>query len=309
MVVAALTVTCWPRIARRPISNPLKAPGTRRPGIRPDRRRQTRVPRRRFAITSGRASRSNSARTRLSSAGSTGVRRVRELDQQRVLPCFACVTRIQPVALSELHGPRVRAVRDVFDAGERARARNARIPVQSYGGRYESCRVDVSLLGDRRGAIDRLPAQARRRHPVAAEERVVEPPQAREAAGERDLGHRQRRLRQQLLGQQQPARQQQLDRRHAELLPDDAANLPRAELELVGDGLESRLLVELPLLEALHDQLRNALRVVDRRVPGRQLRAAPQARAEAGLLGLLRRVEEAAIGRLWRLDAGHTGRQ
>ena len=33
MVVAAFTVTCWPRIARRPISNPLKAPGTRMPGF------------------------------------------------------------------------------------------------------------------------------------------------------------------------------------------------------------------------------------------------------------------------------------
>ena len=80
--------------------------------------------------------------------------------------------------------------------------------------------------------------------PIAPVERVVEPAQAREAAGEGDLGDRQRRFGQQLLGQQQPARQQQLDRRHAQLLLDDAANLPRAELELVRDLLESRLLVE-----------------------------------------------------------------
>ena len=32
IVVAAFTVTCWPRMARRPISNPLNAPGTRVPG-------------------------------------------------------------------------------------------------------------------------------------------------------------------------------------------------------------------------------------------------------------------------------------
>ena len=81
-------------------------------------------------------------------------------------------------------------------------------------------------------AFGRLLPQTRGRHLVAGAERVVEPAQAREAAGERDLGHGQRGLGQQLLGQEQPARQQQLDRRHAELLLDDAADLPRAELEL-----------------------------------------------------------------------------
>ena len=152
-----------------------------------------------------------------------------------------------------------------------------------------------------RRAFGRLPAKPRRRHAVPAVERVVEPAQAREAAGEGDLGDRQRRFGQQLLGQQQPARQQQLNRRHAQLLVDDAADLARAELELVGDLLEARLLVEVPFLEPLHDQLRDPLRIVHRRAPRRQFRAATQAGPKAGLFGLLRRVEEAAVGRLRRL--------
>ena len=43
MVVAAFTVTCWPRIARRPISKPSKAPGTRTSRVGLHRRRQPRI--------------------------------------------------------------------------------------------------------------------------------------------------------------------------------------------------------------------------------------------------------------------------
>ena len=110
----------------------------------------------------------------------------------------------------------------------------------------------------------------------------------------------QRRLGQQLLGEQQPARQQQLDWRDAQFLPDDAADLARAELELIRDRLESRLLVEVPLFETLHDQPRDPLRIVHGRTSRREFRTTPQARAEAGQLGFVRRVEEPAVGCLWR---------
>ncbi len=78
-----------------------------------------------------------------------------------------------------------------------------------------------------------------------------------------------RRCSQQLFREQQSTCQQQLDRRDAQLFLDDAANLSRAELELVGDRLESRLLVEVSLLETLNDQLRNPLCIVNWRVAGR----------------------------------------
>ena len=55
------------------------------------------------------------------------------------------------------------------------------------------------------------------------------------------------------------------------------------------------------LLEPLHDQLRHALGVVHRRAAGRQLGTAAQAGPEAGLLGFLRRAEEAAVDLLRRL--------
>ena len=231
---------------------------------------------------SGRAarSRSNSARTRPSSAGSTGVRL---WVNSTISACFFldCVTLIQPFALPSCT-VRVYELSVTCSTPLSARAaRNARMPFQSYGGRYESCRVEVWLSVIALDVFRRLLAEPRRRHPVAPAERVVEPAQAREAAGERDLGDGQRRFGQQLLGQQQPARQQQLNRRDAQLLLDDAANLPRAELELVGDLLESRLLVEMPFLETLHDQLRDALRVVHRRAARRQFRTAAQAGAEA----------------------------
>ena len=177
------------------------------------------------------------------------------------------------------------------------------MPGQSYGGRYESCSVDVSRSGIAAAPSITSAPQARRRHAVAAAERVVEAAQAREAAGERHFGHRPGRLGQQLLGEQQPACQQELYRRDSKLLLDDAANLPRAELELVGNRLEPRLVIELPFLQALHDELRDPLRIVNRCVPRREFRATTQARAKAGLLGLLRRVEEAAVRRLRRFHA------
>ena len=163
-------------------------------------------------------------------------------------------------------------------------------------------------LDDRAGAFGCLFAETRGRHPVAPVERIVEPAQAREAAREGDLRDGQRRFSQKLFGQQQPAGQQKLDWRYAELLLHDAANLPRAELELVRDFFESGLLVEDPFFETLNDQLRDALRVVHRRVPRRQLRPAAQAGTEAGLFGFLRRSKETAVG-LLGVFTGQIGRQ
>ena len=58
----------------------------------------------------------------------------------------------------------------------------------------------------------------------------VEPPDALKSARERDLNDRQLRLGEQLLGQEQALGLGQLDRRDAELLPDRAAELPRARV-------------------------------------------------------------------------------
>ena len=195
------------------------------PGIRVDRAAPgTRPCRRRFAITSGRASRSNSARTRPSSAGSTGVRVC--VNSTRSACCFGdCVTRIQPFARRAARCGRTQSSVTCSTPRERARGEKREHARSSRTAGDTRAAASTSGSRHRRGTLGRLLAQARRRHPVAAGERVVEPAQARESAGERHLGHRQRRLGQQLLGEQQPPRQQQLDRRHAQLVLDDAADL------------------------------------------------------------------------------------
>jgi hypothetical protein len=96
-----------------------------------------------------------------------------------------------------------------------------------------------------------------------------------------------------------------LNRRNTELALNDAANLPRAQLELIRDRLEARLLVEASFFQSLNDQLRDALPVIDGSIAGRKFRAAPEAGAEAGLLGLLRAVEESAVRRLGRSGWAH----
>jgi hypothetical protein len=65
----------------------------------------------------------------------------------------------------------------------------------------------------RRGVV----AQPRRRQPVARAKQRVEAPQAPEAARERNVEQRQRRVGQQPLGEQQPLRLRVFDRRYAEL--------------------------------------------------------------------------------------------
>src|SRR5579872_5359050 len=72
----------------------------------------------------------------------------------------------------------------------------------------------------------------------------VEPPHAGEPAGQREVDHRQARLRQQPLGQEQPIRLRQLDRRDAELLANGAAKLARTDLQLPREFFEIAPVVE-----------------------------------------------------------------
>ena len=222
---------------------------------------------------------------------------VRELDHQRVL--LPGLRHPDPArCVSQAHRSRVRVAGHLLDAFERASRQKREHSIPVVRRTIDELQRRRRRLRDRPRALGGRLAQAARRHTVARVERVVEPAQAREAAGEGHFGDRQRRLRQQLLCQQQPPGEQQLNRRYAQLLVDDAANLPRAELELIGDLLEAGRLVELAFLQPLNDQPRDPLRVVHRRIPRCQFGTTTQARTETGALGLLRRVEKAAVGRL-----------
>src|SRR6185503_4178560 len=107
------------------------------------------------------------------------------------------------------------------------------------------------------------------------------------------------------LREQQSPRENQLDRRHAELALDDTADLPRAQFESGRDRLEARVVAECVIFEPLHDQVSDALRVVDRRIAGRELGPAAQTPSEARLLGFLWASEEPAVPNLRRLRRAH----
>ena len=183
-------------------------------GVRFDRCRQTRIPAQVLCDQVGSRveieQRPNAPEQRRQHRGQA----VRELDHQRVLR-FGLRHGDPALRRSQLNGPGIRMVRHEFDTLERARGQEGKdaLPVVRRTIRkLESRRL---VPGDHGRAVRRLPAEMCRGHPIAPVERVIEPAQAREAAGEGDLGDGQRRLGQELLGEQQPAGQQQLNRRYA----------------------------------------------------------------------------------------------
>jgi hypothetical protein len=69
-------------------------------------------------------------------------------------------------------------------------------------------------------------------------EGLVEAADAAEAGGHRHLGHGQASLMDQLLGQQHPAGLRHRHRRGAEMLAEQAAQLPFADAQPVGEALD-----------------------------------------------------------------------
>src|SRR5262249_24459936 len=139
------------------------------------------------------------------------------------------------------------------------------------------------------------------RHSITSRKGVVEAPETRKAAGESDLDDRQLGLCQKLFRQQQAARENQLDRRHAELFLYNAADLARAQREVPRDRFQRAFLVRRAFLDPLDDEVRDALGAVRGRAARRQLGAAPQARTKSRLLRLRRGAIKAAIDLFRRL--------
>ncbi|VTQ64985.1 Uncharacterised protein [Stenotrophomonas maltophilia] len=125
-----------------------------------------------------------------------------------------------------------------------------------------------------------LATQCRRCHAAALQEGGIEAAQAVVAGGQRNIGHRQRGLGQQLLGQQQAMGGVDLPRRRAQVFNEQALQLARAEADLlreVGNGL---LLQEAAMDQgegALHDLPSQCLLCLRR-----QFGTTAQARAVAG---------------------------
>ena len=144
------------------------------------------------------------------------------------------------------------------------------------------------------GRAARLAAPARRRgraEPLA--ERGVEAPHAPEAARERDLRQRERRV------VEEPLREGEAARLRERLRADAELGLHRPAQVTIGDaegGRERRRrpLVEVPGLDARDRGAGERRRPIGRGGAGRELRPAPEAGAEAPGLRLGRRAEEAA---------------
>jgi hypothetical protein len=140
--------------------------------------------------------------------------------------------------------------------------------------------------------------------------RIVEPAHAGKPAGDGDLVHRQVGIGQQLLGRQQPARLQVLDRRHAELGLEDAAQVALADADARGQARHRRIIGQ-PGVRIVHQPRRllrqDRRRILDRppRRARRQFRAAAQARPETGRLGQRRMGEETAVLAPWRAHAAY----
>lgn len=147
-----------------------------------------------------------------------------------------------------------------------------------------------------------LAAQLRGVEPVVRAEGSIEAPHAGEAAGQRHLGDGQARVGQQLLGRQQPARLQVLQRRHAQGRLEDAAQVPVAHAQAVGQlRHQGAAAVGAPGLGRIqqaqrlaHEDARGVLHRPRQRLR-RQLGPAAQAGPEARALGLRGEREEAAV--------------
>jgi hypothetical protein len=112
-----------------------------------------------------------------------------------------------------------------------------------------------------------MPSQVARRAPVGRLERVVEPPQAAEARGQRDLRHAQVRLVEQALREVQAARLRDHDRRRPDVLHEQAMEVAGADPDARGERFDGRLVER-----AFVDQLQRAAHDRGRAEPGRRAR-------------------------------------
>jgi hypothetical protein len=318
IVVAAFTVTCCPRIARTAISNPSNAPGSRRPGWSAARgprgfghflgtaREIEQVPHagEQRGHAAGERGRCRHAQGRASGRG-------RDLDPaRRRAGAFDAVGRAcdasdangarREPAGADANGAPVAPPLDGLDArhGPAREKGEHRVPV--VGRAIGEIEREIVRFAAIRGPGAKLP----RRHPISLAEERIEPAQARKAARHRDREHRQSRVREQALGEQQALRLRVGHWRHAELRAEDAPQVPVRDAELRRERLEARIL-QGPAFDAVGRGTREATVRIDRREARREFRPAPQARAESARLGRRRAREERAVALQGRAGRAH----
>jgi len=198
--------------------------------------------------------------------------------------------------------PRVDIAIDDLDARDRAgpEIRQHRRPVV----RRFVAQLQRNLAPRRRRHATADAAQRSGRTAEEALERFVEASNAAKARGERHLAHRQRRLVDELLGEQDPSGLRDRDGRRTEVCAEQPAELAFADAEPRGECVHIGLVQSAEL-----DERQSARHGVRRAAPGGEIRCrfgpAAQTRPEAGGLRGRRRGEEAhvlALGRPRRTD-------
>ena len=184
------------------------------------------------------------------------------------------------------------AVAHLFDAGDGARSEEGeqRVPVE--GRAIGKAQDEWSSSGGDDGAAAQLAGRAL----VEREEGVVEAADAAEACGHGDGGHGQARFVQKLLGEEHAARLRDGQGRCADVLIEEAAELTLAHAERGGELLDRCAgAVERALCNAGHGAADGAGGAAPCGRVRRDLRAAAEAGAEAGLLGSGGGQKEAAV--------------
>nr|WP_276602998.1 hypothetical protein [Nannocystis pusilla] len=206
-------------------------------------------------------------------------------------------------AAAERDDAGVAVVVDVLDAGDLAPAQEPeqRGPVER--------RPVVETQLDRVTGRDlgALAPQRRRRPAEALLHERVEAAHAGEPGRICDLRERQRGVLQQLLGEREPPRLRQLDRRRPELRLERAPQVTPADAEAPGQRVD-RTVVEVAGVDARERGGGEPRQGVDRRPPRRELGPAAQAGTKADALGLGGAAKELAAAAPG-VRAGQTGRQ
>ena len=129
-----------------------------------------------------------------------------------------------------------------------------------------------------------LPTQIARRHPVGFQEGGVESPHAAEARSQGHFGNRQTGFGQQLFGEQQPARAMHADRRGAQPVREQPAQLALAQAHALGQ-CRQRLFGQYSLIDQFQCACDRFVAASPGAVTWRKFRAAAQAWPVAGRFG------------------------
>ena len=140
----------------------------------------------------------------------------------------------------KLHGPRVKVARDALDTGNGSPAEKRQHGRPVVRRMIAQQKADLAMLPGRDVQAARAP-QIAGRTTKQRQESFVESADAAEPCGECDLGHRQMRFVDELLGEQNAAGLGDGDRRRAKMLAEETPELPLTYTQATSQGINTSL--------------------------------------------------------------------